>query len=249
VPPIQPALVALAAIGPPAALCGVTAAAHYGWQLAEPPDLVHLVVPQHRGPQLWRQVAIHRWRLTAGDVVQVGDTYITAPLRTALDVAATAALPQALALLDFLLRSETLDEEQLEDAVLRADKRPGSLRARTVVALADRRRASAAESVFRARVHEAGLPPPREQFPVRLNGRFVGRADFAWPMRRVLVEIDGYAYHSDVRSFLRDRRRQNELVMAGWRVLRFAASDVLTRPEMVIAEVRAALTLPLPRTS
>jgi very-short-patch-repair endonuclease len=36
----------------------------------------------------------------------------------------------------------------------------------------------------------------------------------------VLVEIDGWAYHRDLRAFVRDTARQNALVLAGWVVIR-----------------------------
>jgi very-short-patch-repair endonuclease len=90
-------------------------------------------------------------------------------------------------------------------------------------------------------VHKAGLPPPVPQFPVRLNGDFVGRADFAWPPFRLLVEIDGYEFHKEYRIFVKDRQRQRKTWMAGWQALHFAASEVVDKPDAIIAEVRAAL--------
>jgi phosphoribosylformylglycinamidine synthase subunit PurS len=41
--------------------------------------------------------------------------------------------------------------------------------------------------------------------------------------------------------FVGDLRRQNGLVLAGWTVLRFTSADVLGRPEMVVAAIRATL--------
>ncbi len=67
------------------------------------------------------------------------------------------------------------------------------------------------------------------------------RADFAWLAERVLVEIDGYAFHSSFEAFHQDRQRQNSLVLDGWTVLRFTPSDVTTQPDVVVATVRAAL--------
>lgn len=46
-------------------------------------------------------------------------------------------------------------------------------------------------------------------------------ADIAFPRQRLAVEIDGWKYHSSRASFEWDRIRQNELVCAGWLVLRF----------------------------
>ncbi|MGI8814055.1 MAG: endonuclease domain-containing protein [Pseudonocardia sp.] len=47
------------------------------------------------------------------------------------------------------------------------------------------------------------------------------RVDFAFPVARLVVEVDGWAWHSDAARFRSDRARQNALVLAGWAVLRF----------------------------
>jgi very-short-patch-repair endonuclease len=97
------------------------------------------------------------------------------------------------------------------------------------------------ESVLRWVLHEAGLPAPVLQYVIRsAAGEFLGRADFAWPDRKVLVEFDGDV-HRERDVFVRDARRQNALVAAGWTVLRFTSADVLGRPEEVIAQIRRAL--------
>jgi very-short-patch-repair endonuclease len=87
-----------------------------------------------------------------------------------------------------------------------------------------------------------GRPPaPDLQHVVRDDaGRTLGRADLAWPERRVLVEFDGDV-HRERDVFVGDLRRQNRLVAAGWTVLRFTSADVLGRPDEVIAEIRRAL--------
>ena len=98
------------------------------------------------------------------------------------------------------------------------------------------------ESVCRVLFAEAGLPAPLTQFEVRrLDGRLLGRVDFAWLAQRLVVETDGYAFHADRRTYRADRRRTNVLVLDGWRVLRFSWEDVVHQPETVVAAVRAAL--------
>ena len=97
------------------------------------------------------------------------------------------------------------------------------------------------ESVLRWLLHHAGLPAPELQYVVRdPAGSLLGRADLAWPDRRVLVEFDGDV-HRERDVFVNDLRRQNRLVAAGWTVLRFTSADVLGRPEDVVAEIRRAL--------
>jgi very-short-patch-repair endonuclease len=50
--------------------------------------------------------------------------------------------------------------------------------------------------------------------------------DFVDERSRTIVEIDGREFHSEPEVFRKDRSRQNRLVLDGWLVLRYAASDV-----------------------
>jgi len=72
------------------------------------------------------------------------------------------------------------------------------------------------------------------------QGHFLARADLAWPDRKVIVEFDG-DLHRQRDVFVKDTRRQNRLVAAGWTVLRFTSADVLGRPAAVIGTLGQAL--------
>ncbi len=69
----------------------------------------------------------------------------------------------------------------------------------------------------------------------------VGRVDFAYPHERLLVEVDGRRWHSRDQAFDHDRRRDQEAVMAGWRVLRFTWRQVSQQPTEVAHAVRTVL--------
>ena len=78
------------------------------------------------------------------------------------------------------------------------------------------------------------------------QGQILAEIDFADPVLKVAIEVDGRAFHSDRQSFERDRERQNLLVTLGWVVLRFTWERIVNDPEGVIAEVAsvcAAATL------
>jgi len=63
--------------------------------------------------------------------------------------------------------------------------------------------------VLRWLIHEAGLAAPELQFEVRdSKSGFLGRADLAWPARKVIVEGDGDV-HRQRGVFVKDARRQN----------------------------------------
>jgi very-short-patch-repair endonuclease len=99
------------------------------------------------------------------------------------------------------------------------------------------------ESVLRWLIHDGGLPMPELQFPVRdTGGIVVAAADMAWPEHKVLVEFDGDV-HRERKTFVRDRRRQNRIVVAGWIVLRFTSADVYGDPQGVLSQIRRALGL------
>lgn len=55
---------------------------------------------------------------------------------------------------------------------------------------------------------------------------FPYRVDFAFPDDKVAVELDGYEYHNSKEQFTKDRQRQRELEMAGWRFIRFSGREI-----------------------
>jgi very-short-patch-repair endonuclease len=67
-----------------------------------------------------------------------------------------------------------------------------------------------------------------------------GRVDFLIGTRLV-VEVDGYTYHSDPARFESDRRRDARLSALGYRVLRFSYRQVFERWHEVRAAVLAAV--------
>jgi very-short-patch-repair endonuclease len=68
------------------------------------------------------------------------------------------------------------------------------------------------------------------------------RLDFALPDQRIGFEVDGYAYHSDKKTFEKDRKRHRELELAGWRIVRFTGKEACETPERVVLEMAKAVT-------
>lgn len=90
-------------------------------------------------------------------------------------------------------------------------------------------------------IRQSGLPEPVKQFEVREGGKFIARLDFAYPERRLAIEVDGFGWHSSTRQLQRDRQRQNALVIRKWKIARFASDDIKHHPYRVIEEIRALL--------
>jgi hypothetical protein len=65
--------------------------------------------------------------------------------------------------------------------------------------------------------------------------------DFLWRRERLILETDGNRFHRTPRQIARDRRKEADLVRAGYRVLRATSGQVEHEPESVALMVRAAL--------
>ena len=96
------------------------------------------------------------------------------------------------------------------------------------------------ESLFVRLLRHAGLPEPDRQVAVSV-GHHQFRLDFAYVAEHIAVECDGFATHGTRAAFEDDRQRQNLLVLQGWTILRFTWRQIVSRPDEVVAQVRAAL--------
>ncbi|MGY1917125.1 DUF559 domain-containing protein [Blastococcus sp. SYSU DS0973] len=221
----------------------LTAAALWGLEIPLQPrsdPRADLTVPLASRAESRADRRIHRRDLPPDDVTLWSALPVTTPARTWRDLAAVLQPPVLLAVTDQLLDGRCTRAD-LAEQLARCPTGRGCARARAVLPVADARSESPMESVLRWLVHDAGLPAPLLQHRVRdPGGRLLGRADLAWPDRKVLVEFDGDV-HRDRDVFVADLRRQNRLVAAGWTVLRFTSADLLGRPDQVIAAIRRAL--------
>ena len=87
---------------------------------------------------------------------------------------------------------------------------------------------------------EGGLPTPA--FEVHLgDADLIGRVDCLWRTARLVVELDGRRYHDGLSARESDRMRDNRLMAAGWRVLRFTWDDLTLRPVETVEIIRSAL--------
>lgn len=92
------------------------------------------------------------------------------------------------------------------------------------------------ETRLRWTLLQSGLPKPEVQTRLHdASGRFVGRADLYYPKSRLVIEYDGQNHRDRLPE---DNRRQNAIINAGFRVLRFTSAD---KPDAITALVRAAL--------
>lgn len=115
---------------------------------------------------------------------------------------------------------------------------PGSVRARLTLSRCDSRSASLLESLARLELVAAGL---QVSTGVQIDG--VGWVDIVVE-GRIVVELDGFEFHSSRTAFGNDRRRDRVLASLGYVVLRFTYDEVVTLPGYVAAQVLAVLGRP-----
>lgn len=60
--------------------------------------------------------------------------------------------------------------------------------------------------------------------------------DFAHVPSKVGIELDGFVGHSSTEDIARDRRRQRELEMQGWRFIRFGGKEINNDPLRCVCE-------------
>jgi hypothetical protein len=169
-------------------------------------ERVHLTVPTGAAVRNRADRCFHRTPSVPEETTRVEGVLVTTPARTWRDLAGVLVPSALLAVTDQLLQGRS-SREALAAQLARRPGGRGAARARTVLPLANPLAGSPMESVLRWLMHAAGLPEPVLQHVVTdASGRFLGRVDFAWPDRRVLVEFDG-AVHRQREVFVNDLRR------------------------------------------
>lgn len=71
-----------------------------------------------------------------------------------------------------------------------------------------------------------------------------GEADCVWAAQRLIVELDGYDVHRGRSAFERDRLRDREAMLAGWRVVRVTWRQLHREPDGLARDLRKLLGVP-----
>jgi very-short-patch-repair endonuclease len=95
------------------------------------------------------------------------------------------------------------------------------------------------EDLFLEVVRAFQVEEPERQVRMGNAHRFIGRIDFRWKGKRVIVEVDGKQHRAplDKRA---DRERDAALRAEGWEVIRVTWWELVHEPEKVVARLRAA---------
>jgi len=201
-------------------------------------------------------VRYHRAPLPAAEVTtDTAGFRVTTAARTAVDLAASLDLPEALVLLDAAARQAC---ERFVSHIRRRDYQNPRLvaaardllsdAARTTrvarlgpaIRLSDPCRESPIESLAAGHFHLAGLPAPLWQVPIRTPfGTFY--PDCLWPELALIGEADGASKYSDQDAVVREKEREQVLRDLGYRIVRWLGKEIIGRPEVVVERVRREL--------
>ncbi|MEZ5177093.1 MAG: type IV toxin-antitoxin system AbiEi family antitoxin domain-containing protein [Acidimicrobiales bacterium] len=87
----------------------------------------------------------------------------------------------------------------------------------------------------------AGLPAPVCQARIERKGSFLGRVDFLYAAARLVIEVSGYRWHRTAEQAAADAERRRRLTLAGFTVLEYTFHEVVSSPDLLVAEVAEAL--------
>jgi predicted transcriptional regulator of viral defense system len=165
--------------------------------------------------------------------------------RTILDIARRSSDDHVLRAMEWARRSDRASWSMLISTLAHHARRgrPGIQRMRRVISEHAHREEitdSDFELLTLALMREAGLPEPELHLRVFDGDRFVAEVDLGYPLLKIAIELDG-SIHLDEAVRERDLPRQNDLILLGWTVLRFTWKRFTERPDLVVAEIRAAL--------
>lgn len=224
-------LAATLACGPGAVLSHLSAARLWGMRVPYGDRSVHVTLV--RGRARPPGVTVHRTRhLTRADVVVERGIRVTARARTVVDCADTLTHAELRALADHGVR---MDPDAIRRAQARTPGRRGAPSVRRLIA-SDVRTRSVLERAFRRICREIDADQPKR------NEKVLGvERDFVWRAERLIVEVDGGAFHLPKPARENDYERDADLVAAGWRVVRFSYDQVMYEPEIVAARLAQLL--------
>ncbi len=184
-------------------------------------------------------VRIHQAVLHPQDISRRHGIPTTSAARTILDLAAAEPTTELERALNEAGLQRRVSPQSLTEQFSRYPHHRGTAALRKAIETEPRLTRSDLERIALGLIRRARLPEPETN--VRVEGYEV---DLLWRDRGLIVEIDSWAFHSMRSSFEQDRRRDQRLTTAGYRVIRIIDRQLTNEPELVVATLTRALALP-----
>jgi very-short-patch-repair endonuclease len=228
--PIAKAAAAVLACGPGALLSHGSAAALWGFQKGWPQPVEVTAKSNRRRPG----IQIHRSStLSRRDATTQHGIRVTSPAQTVYDMSRDLTDHQLTRTVNDALLSNYLKLSDLAELLQRHPKRDPRL-ATYVEATSITR--SMLEDAFTAFLDRFALPQAR--LNTHINGREV---DALFETAGLIVELDGYGYHSSRASFEADRERDADMLVHGLPTVRITWERLTNSPEHEADRLRAIL--------
>jgi very-short-patch-repair endonuclease len=211
------------------------------WELLSPgsaPAAIAVIVRGRHRP-VRPGIASHREpTLRADEVTHLEGIPITTAARTVLDLAGLTSSRQLERALARCKRKHPTAWDALPELLRRHPRHVGSRRLRAILGsgTTPALTRSEAEERLLALIRRGRLREPETN--VRIHGFEV---DFLWRAERLVVEVDGFAFHSSRRSFEGDRLRDGDLVGHGLRVARVTWHHLTNEPEALLVRLTRAI--------
>lgn len=208
-----------------------------------------VVTVRTRTTNRFPDVRVHQTTdLNAGHVIELEGMPVTGAVRTVIDLASTMPIPAVGRIVDHLVIRGVATIDEFADQVvdLARHGKPGMKTMHSVLEIRDGARFmgdSRLEMWALRLMREWGFPEPEMQYPLPWRSGRKGRVDFAYPRIRLIIEVDGRAWHTTLEAFEGDRLRDNHAQLAGWRVLRITYRMLVEQPEIVRDMIRRAFEM------
>jgi hypothetical protein len=194
-----------------------------------------------------RGIDVHRTRyLPPEDVTRIRRIPCTTVARTLIDLAEILGPQDIQRVLERAEINGQFDLRALQETLERHTGHRGAARLCRALAGYDpalKFTRTEIERLFVELCRRFGLPEPAVNVPISLPEGGTAIVDALWLKERLAVETDGRETHATHAAFERDRHRDAQLMLLGFRVARFTWRQVTTDPAAVAETVRALLKL------
>jgi very-short-patch-repair endonuclease len=229
---------AMLSLGDGAVLVGEGAAWWWGL-LQERPRTFEIAVERQQRPRA--RTSLVRRAVPPTDRTVLKGVRVTTPAPSVLDAAVGLGLVGGAALFDTALQRRKVSVDDLRHGYIRRSGRPGARLLDRLMGLADGGAVSEAERLSHTHLRGAGITGWVANLPIDLPGSGRAVPDLAFREQKVIVEVDGWAFHRGFRAFLIDGPRQTALTAAGWVVVRTHWHELTTSPHEFLANLRRIL--------
>ncbi len=207
------------------------------------PTRTHVTVPPGRGRSR-RGIIVHQRRLEQGDGMVKDGIPVTRPELVLVHLSPALS---PIELEQMLVAAESLrilDRRRLTEVVEERAGRPGIHKLVPLLGKEPAIAQSDLELLMVPVLHEAGVPWPLFNHPIRVPDREEPLVvDLFWPELRMVVELDSQRWHGDWERAEADRDRDQLLALAGLAPHRFFRRQVKRDPKATADRLRRLVDL------